>query len=166
MSVFKKYPGIHIIDQVYGQWDDAVTQSQFSTALASYPNVNGVWSEAGTYGAIQAFLSAGRKLVPMTGEASNGFRLALSNPKYQAKGLTGISIGDPPSLSALAFKYAIAILQGKHEPHNIWIQPPVLTTKDIKVGVNAFPKLPLTVFDDFTGVGGLTFTVHQMETGQ
>ncbi len=166
MSVFKKYPGIHIIDQIYGQWDDAVTQSQFATALASYPNISAVWSEGGTYGAIQAFLSAGRKLVPMAGEASNGFRLALINRKYQADGLTGISVGDPPALSALALKYATAIIQGKHEPHHIWIQPPVLTAKNIKVGVNAFPNLPMTVFDDFTGVAGLNFTAHQMETGK
>lgn len=166
MSVFNKYPGIHVIDQIYGQWDDAVTQSQFATALASYPKISAVWSEGGTYGAIQAFLSAGRKLVPMAGEASNGFRLALINPKYQADGLTGISIGDPPALSAVALKYATAILQGKKEPHHIWIQPPVLTAKDIKAGVNAYPNLPMTVYDDFTGVAGLTFTPHQMETGK
>lgn len=165
MSVFKKYPGIHIVDQVYGNWDDAVTQSQFATALASYPTIDGVWSEGGTYGAIQAFLAAGRKLVPMAGEASNGFRLALINPQYQKDGLSGISIGQPPALSALALKYAVKILQGQKEPHNIWINPPVLTASQIKVGVNAFPSLPKTVFDDFTGVAGLNFTPQQMETG-
>lgn len=166
MSVFKKYPGIHIVDTVYGNWDDAVTQSRFSTALASYPHVNGVWSEGGTYGAIKAFLAAGRKLVPMAGEASNGFRLALINKTYQKAGLSGISIGQPPALSALALQYAVKILQGKKEPHHIWINPPVLTSSQIKVGVNAFPNLPMTVFDDFTGVSGLNFTPHQMETGK
>ena len=166
MSVFNKYPGIHVVDQVYGNWDDAVTQSQFSTALASYPHVNGVWSEGGTYGAIQAFKAAGRKLVPMAGEASNGFRLALINTADQKDGLSGISIGDPPALSALALKYALQILQGKKVPHHVWIKPPVLTTSTIKSGVNAFPNLPKTVFDDFTGVAGLNFTPHQMLTGK
>ncbi len=166
MSVFKKYPGIHVVDQVYGNWDDAVTQSQFTTALASYPNVNGVWSEGGTYGAIQAFKAAGRKLVPMAGEASNGFRLALINPADQKDGLSGVSIGDPPALSALALQYAVNLLKGQKIPHAIWIKPPVLTASQIKVGVNAFPNLPMTVFDDFTGVAGLNFTAHQMLTGK
>jgi len=166
MSVFKQYPGIHIVDTVYGMWDDAATKSAFATALASYPRIDGVWSEGGTYGAIQAFLAAGRKLVPMAGEASNGFRLDLINPRLRADGLTGISIGQPPALSAVALEYAVKILQGHHEPHNIWIQPPVLTADQIKVGVNAFPNLPKTVFDDFTGVAGLNFTPEQMETGQ
>ena len=166
MSVFKKYPHIHIIDQVYGQWDDAVTRTQFASALAAYSNVNAVWSEGGTYGAIEAFRAAGRKLVPMAGEASNGFRLALINHKYQKDGLSGISIGDPPSLSALALKYAVDILHGKKEPHNITVPAPVLTAKTIKVGVNAFPNLPKTVFDDFTGVAGLNFTAQQMQTGK
>lgn len=166
MSVFKKYPNIRIVDQVYGEWDDAVTRTQFASALAAYSNVNAVWSEGGTYGAIEAFLSAGRKLVPMAGEASNGFRLALINPQYQKDGLSGISIGDPPSLSALALKYAVDILRGKKEPHNITIPAPVLTAKSIKVGINAFPNLSKTVFDDFTGVAGLNFTAQQMETGK
>lgn len=166
MSVFKKYPNIHIVDQVYGKWDDAVTRTRFASALAAYPHVNAVWSEGGTYGAIEAFRSAGRKLVPMAGEASNGFRLALINPKYQKDGLSGISIGDPPSLSALALKYAVDILRGKKVPHKITVPAPVLTAKSIKVGVNAFPNLAKTVFDDFTGVSGLNFTAKQMETGK
>ncbi len=163
MSVFKKYPGIHVVDQIYGNWDPATTRQQFTTALASYPNVDGLWSEGGTYGAIQALLAEKHKLFPIAGEASNGFRMALATLKN--KGLTGISVGQPPFFSALALKYAIQILEGKKIPHTITVQSPVLTSSQIKIGVNAFPNLPSSTYDDFEG-DGLKFTVQQMETGK
>lgn len=166
MSVFKKYPGIHVIDQINGNWDPAVSESQFANAIAAYPNINAVWSQGGTYGIIQELLKTNHKLMPMAGEASNGFRLALINPTYQKEGLTGISVGDPPALSAVALKSAVEILQGKKLPHTINVPIPVVTASQIKSGVNAFPNLPTSVFDDFTGVDGLTFTASQMQTGK
>ena len=163
MSVFKKYPGIHVVDQIYGNWNSATTHQQFATAFASFPNVKGLWSEGGTYGAIQALLDAHHRLFPMAGEASNGFRLSLA--RLHSKGLTGISVGQPPFLSAVALKYAVDILHGVKEPHTIWLPSPVLTWQQIKLGVNAFPKLSAAVYDDFQG-DGLHFTVQQMETGK
>lgn len=163
MSVFRKYPGIKILDSIYGMWDAATSETKFASALAAYPKIDGVWSEGGTYGIVQAMLRAHRHLVPMAGEASNGFRLALA--RYHNQGLTGISIGDPPLLSALAMQVAVRILEGQHLPKKIIVPAPTLTWQQIKIGVNAFPKLPPTFYDDFVG-DGVKVSVHGALTGQ
>ena len=114
MSVFKKYPGIHILDQIYGQWDDSTTQSAFETALAAYPNVNGVWSEGASTGVINAFLHAHRKFVPtMGGKFGNTFTPSLTCVSV-AK-LTGILVnlgGCLPSNASTATFIATALIPG------------------------------------------------------
>lgn len=154
LSVFKKYPGIEVVAEYYSYWDDRTTQQETAKALTAHPDVDGIWAQAGEYGAIQALLDAGDRLVPMTGENSAGFRLALANPEMQAKGLTGVSAGSPPAQSGYAFKLAMEILTGKRklEPMNIEYPLPWVTAEDVKVcegdtyenGCNVFPpeKVP------------------------
>ena len=121
MSVFKKYPGIQVVAEYYGYWDDRTTQQETAKALAAHPDVEGIWAQAGENGALKALLAANHKLVPMTGENSNGFRLGLANPDYKAKGLSGVSAGSPPAAAGLAFKLMMEQLQGKRDMpvHNI-----------------------------------------------
>lgn len=121
MKVFKAYPGIQVVAEYYGYWDDRTTQQETAKALAAHPDVDGIWAQAGENGALKALIAANHKLVPMTGENSNGFRLGLANPEYKAKGLTGVSSGSPPAAAGLAFKLLMEQLQGKREMkvHNI-----------------------------------------------
>lgn len=154
MSVFKKYPGIEVVAEYYSFWDDRTTQQETAKALAAHPDVQGIWAQAGEYGAIQAMLDAGDRLVPMTGENSAGFRLALADPEMQKKGLKGVSAGSPPAQSGYAFKLAMEILTGarKLDPMNIEYPLPWVPAKDVKVcegdkyenGCNVFPpsKVP------------------------
>lgn len=154
MSVFKKYPGIEVVAEYYSFWDDRTTQQETAKALAAHPDVQGIWAQAGEYGAIQAMLDAGDRLVPMTGENSAGFRLALADPDMQKKGLKGVSAGSPPAQSGYAFKLAMEILTGarKLDPMNIEYPLPWVPAKDVKVcegdkyenGCNVFPpsKVP------------------------
>ena len=89
-------------------------------------------------------------LVPMTGENSNGFRLALADPDMQAKGLKGVSAGSPPAQSGYAFKLMMEILTGKRklEAENIEYPLPWVPADAVKVcegdtfenGCNAFPS--------------------------
>lgn len=148
MSVFKKYPGIEVVAEYYSYWDDRTTQQETAKALAAHPDVNGIWAQAGEYGAIQALKDAGKPLVPMTGENSNGFRLALKD------GLKGVSAGSPPAQAGYAFKLLMEILQKKRElkPMNIeyplpWVpadQVMVCAGDKIENGCNVFPdgKVP------------------------
>ncbi|RTL93249.1 sugar ABC transporter substrate-binding protein [Ancylobacter aquaticus] len=148
--IFAKYPGIEVVSEYYSFWDDRTTQQETAKALAAHPDVQGIWAQAGEYGAIQALLDKGGNLVPVTGENSNGFRLALADPAMQAKGLTGVSAGSPPAQSGYAFKLMMEILTGKRElkPTNIEYPLPWVPADKVKLcpgdtfenGCNAFPK--------------------------
>jgi ribose transport system substrate-binding protein len=154
MSVFKKYPDIHVVAEYYGFWDDRTTQQETAKALASHPDVDGIWAQAGENGAIKALQAAGKKLIPVTGENSNGFRLALANADMKAKGLQGVSSGSPPATAAFAFKLMMEALQGKRklDVHNIeyplpWVpgdQVKECTGEKLENGCNVFPagKVP------------------------
>ncbi len=147
MSVFKKHPDIKVIAEVYGRWDENVSQAEMTKALTAHPDVEGVINQAGAYGTTQAFINLHHKFVPMTGEASNGWRLMML--KYKDQGLKGISVGDPPALGAYALKVAVDVLDGKApKDKDIVVGIPTLTTEELKSGVNVFPDQPPTVYDD------------------
>ncbi|WP_377297119.1 sugar ABC transporter substrate-binding protein [Rhizobium sp. SGZ-381] len=135
MSVFKKYPGIQVVSEYYSYWDDRTTQQETAKALTAHPDVNGIWAQAGEYGAIQALLDRGGDLVAMTGENSNGFRLALADPAMQKKGLKGVSAGSPPAQSGYAFKLMMEILTKKRtmKPMNIEYPLPWVPADKVKV---------------------------------
>jgi ribose transport system substrate-binding protein len=161
MNVFGKYPGIKIIAEIYGRWDENVTQAEMTKALTAHQNVDGVLNQAGAYGATQAFVNLHRAFVPMTGEASNGWRLAML--KYKDQGLKGISVGDPPTLGAYALKVAVAVLDGNGpKDKDILVGIPTLTTEQLKPGVNVFPDQPATVYDDID-IPGSGFELTMLE---
>ncbi len=146
-GVLKKYPGIHIVAEVYGKWDDSVSQAEMMKVLPAHPKIDGIINQAGGYGVIQALKNLHRPLMPMTSEASNGWRVAML--KYKKEGLKGISVGDPPSLGAYALKVAVDVLDGNPPPSKrIMVNIPTLTTAQLKVGKNVFPDLPPTLYDD------------------
>ncbi|WP_435988476.1 sugar ABC transporter substrate-binding protein [Sulfitobacter sp. SH24] len=150
MHIFNQYPDIEVVAEYYSYWDDRTTQQETAKALTAHPDVDGVWAQAGEYGAVQAMLDAGDRLVPMTGENSAGFRLALADPEMQEKGLTGVSAGSPPAQAGYAFKLAMEILTGKRElePMNIEYPLPWVPADTVKVcegdsyegACNVFPE--------------------------
>lgn len=149
MHIFDQYPGIEVVAEYYSYWDDRTTQSETQAALAAHPDVDGIWAQAGEYGAIQALLDAGGDLIPVTGENSNGFRLALADPELQERGLRGVSAGSPPAQSGYAFKLMMEILTGQRElePSNIeyplpWVPADTVTLCEgdtFENGCNTFP---------------------------
>lgn len=82
-EVFDQYPDIEIVGEANGNWDYADGKAATEALLSANPEIDGVWSQGGamTQGAIDAFVAAGRPLVPMSGEAGNGF--LASWIKYQ-----------------------------------------------------------------------------------
>lgn len=152
MDVFKKYPGIQVVAEYYSNWDDVLTKTNTLKALTAHPDVDGIWAEAGEFGAIQALEQTGHKMVPVVGENSNGFRLALAGKDPKAEGLTGVSAGSPPASGGYAFKLMMELLTGKLKdselPHNIeyplpWVpqdQVKVCEGNEFKDGCNAFPS--------------------------
>jgi ribose transport system substrate-binding protein len=161
-SVWKANPGLKVLTRFSGMWDSATSEQKMAPLLSTFPTIDAVWAQGGTDGVINAFIKAGRKLPVIAGEAENGFRVAMV--KYKAQGFSGISIGQPPYLVLVSMALAVEVLQGKRKPQDITIPFPVVTTADVKEGVNAFSKLPSSFYDDFTG-SDVPICVEAAQTG-
>ena len=88
--------------------------------------------------------------MPITGENSNGFRLALADPENQKNGLRGVSSGAPPAQAAYTFKLMMEVLTKKRqlEPGHYQTYLPWVPAADVKLckgekfedGCNVFPS--------------------------
>jgi ribose transport system substrate-binding protein len=159
MTVFNRYPDIKIITEYVSNWDSVQSKANTLKALAAYPDVDGIWSQDGEWGVLQALEQEG-KIVPVTGEGSNGFRNAFITMKDQ--GFTGVSAGASPTVGSFAFKLAMELLTGKIKegdvPHNIEYPLPWVTPETVKItegpdmagGFNAvsLEKVPATFVCD------------------
>ncbi|HEU5417978.1 MAG TPA: substrate-binding domain-containing protein [Streptosporangiaceae bacterium] len=131
MAVWKKYPGIHVVDQLNGQWDSQVAEQAVASALPTLPKIDGIWCQGGTNGALEAFQQAGRSLPPTAGEAENGFRQLMAQKK-----VTGYSIGQAPYLGVTALGLAQQILSGKlskasYQTYNMPLSPVTNATNTV-----------------------------------
>lgn len=147
LAVFHKYPGIKIVGYFDGQYAEGPTEQGVASLLAANPNVNAVYTQGYCTSVVRAFAQAGKKPVPMACQGYNGNFLVLAKP-----GANGIITVNTPGLSAIALQVAVDVLEGKHVPKVVHLQPPVFVTdthinlgvpvQKIRLGVNAFPNLP------------------------
>lgn len=131
-SVFKQYPGIHVIASANADWDYAKGKTAVTNMLAAHPEkIDGVWSQGGamTMGAIEAFQAAHRPLVPMTGEDNNGFLKMWQT--LEPQGFKAVGVSKPTWLSAEALDTTLNILEGKPYKKDNVLQPPVITNTDL-----------------------------------
>ena len=116
MAQIDKHPDVKVIAQVQGEASNPITQQAVQAALPSWPSIQGVITGGSTYGALEAFKSAGRP-VPFGNFANDGTDLALwkqlvdKNPKFQA-----VSVRPDPGQSAFALWEALDILHGAKVP--------------------------------------------------
>jgi ribose transport system substrate-binding protein len=141
-DVFSQYPDIQTV-KVVGKWDPGVAQTVTANALAANKDFVGVWCQGGTDGVVRAFQAAGLPLVPVAGEAENGFRKQMLEYKDQFK---GYSIGQSPGLVAVSIRVALDLLQGNEVPSAISVPLPEAKTEDLVPGVNVFPDAPDNFF--------------------
>jgi ribose transport system substrate-binding protein len=113
-KVFDKYPGIKILGKTFADWDYAKGKTASENFLAAFPQIDGVWASGGdmTRGAIEAFVEAGRPLVPMFGEDSNGFLKLWKKYKGQGK-FEAIGSSMPTYFFAEGLKLGLDIAEGK-----------------------------------------------------
>lgn len=129
VAEIKKNPGVKVVAELQGEASNPVTQQALQAALPSLPEVKGVITGGSTYGALQAFESAGKPL-PYGNFANDGTDLALWNrlkakdPKFEAT-----SVRPDPGQSALALWMAIAILKGEDVPKTL-TSPNLIITGD------------------------------------
>lgn len=127
------------IVEVVGNWDDGTAQKVTADAIAVHGRFDAVVVQGGTTGAVRAMLDAGHPMVPIAGEAENGFRKLLA--EYGPKGLAGVSIGQSPGLVAIAMKAALSALDGEPMPQLISVPIPYATFDQMKAGENYWPDL-------------------------
>jgi len=127
------------IIEVIGNWDDGTAQKAVADALAVHGTFDGMFTQGGSTGSVRALMDAGHKMIPVAGEAENGFRKLLA--KNKSKGMEGLSLGQSPGLVAISIKAAITALEGKKLPQLISVPIPRADSDTLKAGVNFWPDL-------------------------
>ena len=115
-------------------------------ALAVHGHFDGIFSQGGDDGTVQALMDAKHPFVPFAGEGENEFRKQIA--EHEKDGLKGLSYGQSPALVAISIKAAISALQGNVMPQLISIPIPVATYKTLKPGENFWPDLKANFFAD------------------
>jgi len=131
MSVFSRHPNIRILGEAHAGWDYALGRTAVEGFLAAHPQIDGVWSQGGamTQAALDAFKAAGRRLVPMSGEANNGLLKAWK--ENMGTGFDSIAPCSPTSMSASVLDTAIRALNGERVEVNTVISLPLITSADL-----------------------------------
>ncbi|MBL4767500.1 MAG: ABC transporter substrate-binding protein [Rhodobacteraceae bacterium] len=114
MAGLKKFPDIEVVGSVYAQWSyDQARQACESLALA-HPQIDGVWSSGGamTQACVEVFNELGRDLVPMTGEANNGFFRIWVESDGKGK-FDSIAPQNPTWMVAEGVAAAVGVLNGQ-----------------------------------------------------
>ena len=110
-AVFDK-AGVQVLTTADGGWDQAKGQQTMSTLLATYPDIQGVWTQDGMAQGVLRAVQAANKAdsIIVTGEARNGFMRMWNDllPKFSSVGVV-----NPPGTGATALHFAINELQGK-----------------------------------------------------
>ena len=114
-EVLADYPGINVLAQDTGRWDEATGQQVMSSFLTAFPNLTGYWTQDGmAIGALQAVMAANPAVWPQgVGEGRCQYlRLweeALTlNPDFQS-----IAVANHPGVSPTGLRIAVNMLLGR-----------------------------------------------------
>lgn len=186
-DVLAKYPGIHVVGSANGSWAQAQGKTAFLSILASHPNIDGVYAEAGCYAITQYLLSANKPTIPCAGEMSNGHHVYMLPKNLGGADLQSSSAGSPVYSGELALIDAVKVLQGQKVPHDTILPLPKFDTAQLDakgssaVGTNpaqgalVFPpnSVPPGFFGDFWSPlveqglqGALTGSADKISTAQ
>lgn len=158
-AVFAQYPGIKILTVANANWDQATGQQVMSNLLATYPNIDGLFTQDGmAEGALRAIMAAGSKLPAVTGEARVGY-LRLWQKLQDEKGFSTIGVVNPPGIAASGLRIAVNLLQGRQlkdgvvKGNTLYVPiPAVITNENLAEYWNKYKNKP----DSYTLDGYLT----------
>jgi ribose transport system substrate-binding protein len=124
-QALKKYPGIKVVASVFTGWSPDKGSQQIKDLLGSGKKIDGVWTSGIDSMIVDAYKSANVKFVPVVGADNNGFIAQMIDDK--GNGLVAIAVTNPPAVGGAGLGLALAILQGKKEPHVIHLTPHAYT---------------------------------------
>jgi ABC-type sugar transport system substrate-binding protein len=113
-SVFKKYPGIHLLgQQPYNvtNWDPAMTQQVVSSLLSKYPTIDAVVSDFGTAlaASFPEFQKAGRQIPVIATEDGNSLGCDYLSTHASDPGFKLFTVSSQTWMVEYAMRYAIAL---------------------------------------------------------
>ena len=76
----KKFEVIEVI----GKWDDGTAQKAVADAIAIHKKFDGIYTQGGSTGTVQALIDTHHPFIPVSGETENGFRKLCA--KYADQG--------------------------------------------------------------------------------
>ncbi len=113
-SVFKKYPGIHLLGQKpynVTNWDPATTQQVMASLLSKYPTINAVVSDFGTAlaASFPQFEKAGRKIPVIATEDGNSLGCDFLSDKSSDPSFRLFTVSSQTWMVEYAMRYAVAL---------------------------------------------------------
>lgn len=160
-SIVDKAPNKFEVVEVVGNWATGDSQKVTADALAVHGHFDGIFTQGGSDGTVQALIDAHQPFVPMSGEGENMYRRQIA--EYWKDGLKGMSYGQSPALVAIAMKATISALQGNVMPQKVFIPIPYADFEHMKAGEDYFPDLNAQFFaDNSFPPCGVTFTAPQI----
>src|SRR5512135_635882 len=114
-EVFKDFPDIKVVGKDTGKWDEATGQQVMSNFLASFPTLDGYWTQDGmAIGAMQAVLAANPAKFPTgVGEGRCQFLQLWSDRLKADPNFETIAVANPPGVSPTGLRIAVNMLMGK-----------------------------------------------------
>ncbi|WP_053206149.1 substrate-binding domain-containing protein [Jiangella muralis] len=105
--------GVNVLTVADGNWDQATGQQVMTNLLATYPDVDGVWTQDGmAEGVFRAVDAAGRiGQITISGEARVGFMRLWNDAR--ANGFQSIGVVNPPGGAVSALHMAVNVLDGQ-----------------------------------------------------
>lgn len=136
-EVFAAAPGITELAQAYTGWSPTEGQNIMASWITTFPQIDGVWSDAGLQGsgAIEAYLAAGLPVPPITGEDFQRFLRLWSDHDLNA-----YAPSFPARQGYDAVQVALAVLRGEPVPEHFISEPLVITNENLAEIFN--PLLP------------------------
>src|SRR5215216_3707893 len=114
-EVLKGYPDIKVLGKDTGKWDEATGQQVMSNFVASFPDMDGYWTQDGmAIGAFQAALAASPAKWPVAvGEGRCQFLQLWDQRLKEDPTFETIAVANPPGVSPTGLRIAINMLMKK-----------------------------------------------------
>lgn len=123
MAALKNYPNIKVESSIFTGWALNKTAQATKDLLASGKQIDGIWTSGIDSTVVDAYKTAGKKIVPIVGADNNGFVGQLIDLK--GAGFVGAAVTNPPAVGGAGLAVALDVLQKKPHDHVIKITPAV-----------------------------------------
>ncbi|UCB46443.1 MAG: substrate-binding domain-containing protein, partial [Spirochaetota bacterium] len=125
---FGEYPGIEVLETVYGQWNQEIAESVMSDVITKYPVIDAFWAGGSmAMGALRAFENAKRMLPVCSGDPTKEFLVYAKKKLDEGVDFEFCCPGNPPGIGGTALALGIYLANG-HElkmafPKNTYYYP-------------------------------------------